>query len=72
MKLLRLPVSENKNSEVDLVCSYVVTCDPWGGPVLITGASSFREEEFLNPPFVPIFQFLTPGSGANLDPRRII
>ena len=39
MKALRLPVSENKNSEVDLLCSFVLTCDPRGGPVLTTGAS---------------------------------
>ena len=30
MKALRLPVSENINFEVDLLCYYVLTCDPWG------------------------------------------
>ena len=36
MKALRLPVSENKNVEVDLLCSYVLT---WGGTFLTPGAS---------------------------------
>ena len=31
MKILRLQVSENKNFEVDLLCSYVLTCDGGGG-----------------------------------------
>ena len=31
MKAIRLPVSENNNFEVDLLCSYVLTCGPWGG-----------------------------------------
>ena len=29
-----LPVSEKKNFEVGLLCSYVPTCDPRGGSVL--------------------------------------
>ena len=39
MKGLPLPVSENKNFEVDLLCSYLLTCDPWGGTFLTPGAS---------------------------------
>ena len=39
MIALRLPVSECKNSEVDFLCSYVLTLDPCGGPVLTPGAS---------------------------------
>ena len=37
MKALHLPVSENKNFEVDL-CSYVLTCDTWGGTFWTPGA----------------------------------
>ena len=37
MKALCLPVSENKNFEIDLLCTYILTCDPWGGPVLTQG-----------------------------------
>ena len=39
MKVLCLPLSENKNFEVDLLCSCVPTCDPWAGSVLTPGAS---------------------------------
>ena len=39
MKALRLPVSKNKNFEVDLLCSYVLACDPWDGTFLTPGAS---------------------------------
>ena len=31
MTALCLPVSENKTFEVDLLCSYVLTCDAWDG-----------------------------------------
>ena len=39
MKTLRLPASENKNFEVDLLYSYVLTCDTRGGTFLTPGAS---------------------------------
>ena len=38
MKALRLPVSKNKNFEVDLLCSYVLSCDIWGETFLTPGA----------------------------------
>ena len=38
-KALHLLVSEKKNFEDGLVCSYVPTCDPGVGPVLTPGAS---------------------------------
>ena len=31
MKTLPLAVSEKKNFKVGLLCSFVLTCDPWGG-----------------------------------------
>ena len=34
MKALRLPVLENKSFKVDLLRSYVLTCDPYGGTFL--------------------------------------
>ena len=34
IKALDLPVSEKKNFENGLLCSYVPTYDPWVGPVL--------------------------------------
>ena len=39
MKALGLPVSEKKNFEVCLLCSYVPTCDPRGGANFAPGAS---------------------------------
>ena len=34
MKAQGLAVSEKKDFEVDLLCSYVQTCDPqWAGPI---------------------------------------
>ena len=37
IKALGLPVSMKKNFEIFFLCSYVPTCDPWGGPVLPQG-----------------------------------
>ena len=37
MKALRLPVLENKNFEIDLLRSYVLTCDPKGKTFLTPG-----------------------------------
>ena len=39
MKDLGLPVSEKKNFEVCLLCSYIQNCDPGAGPFLAPGAS---------------------------------
>ena len=47
MKAVRLPVSENKNFEVDLLCSYVLTCDPCGGTYLNPGASKKKKKNVI-------------------------
>ena len=39
IKAIGLPVLEKKNFVVCYLCSYVPTCDPGAGPVLIQGAS---------------------------------
>ena len=44
MKALRHPISENKNFEVDIFCSYVQTCDSCFGP----GASYERKKKKKN------------------------
>ena len=41
IKALCLSISE-KNFEICLLCSYVLTCDPWAGPDLTPGLSSYE------------------------------
>ena len=71
MKALHLLVSEKKNFEVCLLCSYVQTCDPRGRASLIPGASyvqtsklygfQFQGKRILKMGFfVPMFQLVTP------------
>ena len=39
IKALRLPVSEEKNFENGILCSYIPTCDPSVGQTLTPGVS---------------------------------
>ena len=64
IKSPRHPVSEKKNFEDGLLCSYVPTCH-----ILNLHAILFQRRKILKMGFfVPMFQLVTPGTGPVLTP----